>query len=133
MTIFKMSGTTKVLKGDFMTGLNFYPYYEQLLRSKEKYTTIRLGDKRSDYAVGDIVTITVGWNEKDGSNVTPICEAQIIDVLYKPVKDIAVDNLEGESPDCSLKDSIPYVLSAIYRRVVTENDFVTIIRWKYLC
>ena len=116
-----------------MTNLNFYPYYEQLLRRKEKYTTIRLGDRRSDYHVGDIVTITIGWNEKSESNITPICKAQIIDVMYKPVKNIIVDDLKGESPDCSLKESIPFVLSAIYRRVVTEKDYVTIIRWKYLC
>lgn len=115
-----------------MTSLNFYPYYAQLLRRREKYATIRLGDKRSDYHVADIVTITIGWNEKNESDVTPICKAQIINVMYKPVKDVTVDDLEGESPDCSSKESIPYVLSAIYRKVVTENDFVTIIRWKYL-
>ena len=116
-----------------MTNLNFHPYYEQLLKKKEKYTTIRLGDRRSDYPVGEIVTITVGWNKKKASDMTPICEARIIDVSYKRVKDISVGDLEGESPDCSLKDSVPYVLSAIYRRVVTKNDYVTIIRWKYLC
>lgn len=115
-----------------MTSLNFCPYYEQLLRRKEKYTTIRLGDRRSDYRVGDIVTITIGWNEQDESDITWIGKAQVIDVMYKPVKDITIDDLEGESPDCSSKQSVPYVLSAIYRRVVTDNDFVTIIRWKYL-
>jgi hypothetical protein len=115
-----------------MTNLNFYPYYEQLLRRKEKYATVRLGDRRSAYHVGDVVTITIGWNEKNESDITPVCKAQIIDVIYKPVKDIREDDLEGESPDCYSKESLPYVLSAIYRKVVTENDFVTIIRWKYL-
>jgi hypothetical protein len=115
-----------------MTALNFHPYYEQLIKRKEKYTTIRLGDKRSEYRVGDIVTITVGWDEKSENDVTKLCKAQITSVLYKTIKNITENDLEGESPDCSSKESVPYVLSAIYRRVVTDNDFVTIIRWKYL-
>lgn len=115
-----------------MTNLNFHPYYEQLLKKKEKHTTIRLGDRRSEYHIGDLVTITVGWDEKNKSETKSICKAQIVDVVYKPVKDITTKDLEGESPDCSSKESVPYVLSAIYRRVITNNDFVTIIRWKYL-
>jgi len=115
-----------------MTALNFHPYYEQLIKRKEKYTTIRLGDKRSEYRVGDIVTITVGWDEKSENDVTELCKAHITSVLYKTIKNITENDLEGESPDCSSKESVPYVLSAIYRRVVTDNDFVTIIRWKYL-
>jgi len=115
-----------------MNTLNFYPYYEQLLKRKEKSTTIRLGDKRSEYRVGDIVTITIGWNEKSQHDVTEICKAQIISVLYKTIKNITENDLKGESPDCFSKESLPYVLSAIYRRAVTENDFVTIIHWKYL-
>lgn len=115
-----------------MTSLNFYPYYERLLRRKEKYTTIRLGDRRSEYNVGDLVTITVGWDEKNKSDIKSIGRAQITHVVYKPVKDITKRDLKGESPDCSSKKSVPYVLSAIYRRVITDNNFVTIIRWKYL-
>lgn len=115
-----------------MTNLNFHPYYKQLLKKKEKYTTLRLGDRRSEYHIGDLITITVGWNEKSESDITLICKAQIIDVAYKQIKNITNDDLAGESPDCSSKESVPYVLSAIYRRVVTDNDFVTIIRWKYL-
>jgi len=113
-----------------MAILNFHPYYEQLLKKREKYTTIRLGDRRSEYRVGDIVTITVGWNVE--SDAVEIGKAQIVDIQYKTIKNITEKDLEGESPDCLSKESVPYVLSAIYRRLITENDFVTIIRWKYL-
>lgn len=115
-----------------MTNLNFYPYYEQLLRKKEKYATIRVGNKLALYHVGDFITITVGWDEKDKKNIKSISRAKIIAVDCKPIKDITKKDLEGESPDCSSKKSVPYVLSSIYRRVITNDDLVTIIRWKYL-
>jgi uncharacterized protein YqfB (UPF0267 family) len=36
--------------------LNFFPYYEQLLSSREKTTTIRLGE--AEYEPGEIVRLT---------------------------------------------------------------------------
>jgi hypothetical protein len=42
------------------------------------------------------------------------------------------DDLLGESPDCTKKEAIPFVLSAIYHKVVTDEDYVTIIKWKYI-
>jgi hypothetical protein len=113
-----------------MTALNFYPYYEQLLKRREKHATIRPGDRRSEYHVGDIITITVGWGKENEPK--EIGKAQITNVQYKTMRNIAENDLEGESPDCSSKEAIPYVLSAIYQRVLTESDFVTIIHWKYL-
>lgn len=108
--------------------LHFYPYYESLLRKRKKWTTIRLGNDCDKHHKGDIVTITIGWNE---DNAVPICKAQITDVTYKKIKDITAKDLKGESPDCQRKVAVPYVLSAIYRKTVTNNDFITIIHWSY--
>ena len=108
--------------------LHFYPYYESLLRKRKKWTTIRLGNECDKHHTGDVVTITIGWSE---DNAVPICKAQITDVIYKKIKDITPEDLKGESPDCQRKVAVPYVLSAIYRKTVTNDDFVTIIHWSY--
>jgi len=113
-----------------MTVLNLYPFYEKLLREKKKSVSIRLGDQRSKYHVGEEVDLTAGWN-LDG-NGSFIDRVVITNVDFKRIREIVKSDIEGESPDCSNKKQIPYVLSAIYRKVVSEQDYVTIIRWKYL-
>ena len=112
-----------------MTNLNLYPFYEKLLREKKKHVSIRLGDQRSKYHVGEEVDLTLGWGE-DGDERF-IGKVMITNVDFKRIKDIVKSDIEGESPDCSSKKPIPYVLSAIYRKIVSEQDYVTIIRWKY--
>jgi hypothetical protein len=56
----------------------------------------------------------------------------ITKVDFKRIEEIIRSDIAGESPDCAGKKQIPYVLSAIYRKVVNEHDYVTVIRWKYL-
>ena len=111
-----------------MTSLNLYPFYEKLLRERKKCVTVRLGDQRSKYRVGQEVDLTVGWNEEEARLID---RAIITNVDFKRIKKIVETDIDGESPDCSSKKTIPYVLSAIYRKVVSEQDYVTIIRWKY--
>lgn len=113
-----------------MTKLNFYPFYEKLLREKKKQVSIRLGDQRSKYQVGEEVDLTVGWNEEGKEFM--ISRVLITNVNFKRIKEIINTDIDGESPDCSNKEQIPYILSAIYRKVVSEDDYVTIIKWKYL-
>jgi len=112
-----------------MANLNFYPFYERLLRERKKCVTIRLGDQRSKYYVGEEVNLAVGWNEEASKLVDRV---RITNVDFKRIEEIVESDIDGESPDCTSKKQIPYVLSAIYRKVVTEQDYVTIVRWKYL-
>jgi len=109
--------------------LNFYPYYEKLLKDKLKWTTIRLGDQRTKFAVGDLVMLTIGWSENE--NNLKLYKVQIQEVYYKRIKDLNNDDLDGESPDCTSNKAIPFVISAIYRKVVSDEDYVTVIKWKY--
>jgi hypothetical protein len=106
--------------------LNFYPYYQELLEKVAKNTTIRLG-LNSKFEIGDIVKITSGWSEVNSNN---IYLARITSVIHKKLSEITAIDLEGESPDCTNKEAIPYVLSAIYRQLVTKESIVTIIKWK---
>lgn len=111
-----------------MKQLNLYPYYEELIRSKKKTTTVRLGNNKKKYNVGDAISITVGWNEIDEKKIN---QGVIVDVKIKKINELNDTDLIGESPDCLSKDSVKYVISSIYRKVVTEDDYVTIIKWKY--
>ena len=113
-----------------MAVLNLYPYYENLLREKKKHVSIRLGDQRAKYRAGEEVDLTVGWNEN--GNELLISRVVITNVDFKKINQIINTDIDGESPDCSRKELIPYVLSAIYRKVVSDEDYITIIRWKYL-
>lgn len=112
----------------FVKHLNFFPYYEDLLKNGLKTTTIRLGIN-SRFQVNDQIIITVGWSE-DSS--LPVRGAVVTEVFNKQINQLSITDLEGESPDCSLKSSVKYVLSAIYRKKVEEDDYVTIIKWNYL-
>jgi hypothetical protein len=113
-----------------MSTLNLYPYYEKLVREKKKYATIRLGDQRSKYRIGQRVNLTLGWENNNEKRL--IDRVEITSVHFKRIKNIVKSDLKGESPDCLNKCAIQYVLSAIYRKIVSEEDYVTIIKWKYL-
>ena len=112
-----------------MKQLNLYPYYENLIQSKTKTTTIRLGDRTNKYEVGDVVVITVGWDEKEAKE---IAQGSIMNIKMKKIKELVNKDLKGESPDCVDNHAVKYVLSAIYRKIVNDDDFITIIYWTYL-
>jgi len=114
---------------DLTTSLNFYPYYEKLLKEKRKTKTIRLGDCAAIYPKERLLTLTCGWTPRKASVLGQI---KVLDAFSKPIKLLRNEDLKGESPDCLTVEAIPYVLSAIYRKVVTENDIVTVIRWAYV-
>jgi len=111
-----------------MIQLNLYPYYEELITSQKKTTTIRLGDKTDRFRIGEEISITVGWDEKEG---VVINNGKIVDVRLKKINELNDNDLNGESPDCVFKDSVKYVISSIYRKIVNDDDLVTIVKWAY--
>jgi len=111
-----------------MKQLNLFPYYEELIRSQEKTTTIRLGNKTNHYKIGDEIVITIGWEEKNGVKIN---HGKITNIYLKKISELNYEDLEGESPDCINKKSVKYVISSIYRKIVNNDDYVTVIKWKY--
>jgi hypothetical protein len=106
--------------------LNFFPYYQKFLESGEKTTTLRLSNKEM-LQVGDKVAITVGWEPDDAKLLH---EVIITSVQRKSVSDLTLDDLLGESPDCQTPESAQLVLGCVYRRVVSKNDQVWIVRFR---
>src|SRR2546428_9639340 len=98
--------------------LNFYPYYEDLIRNHNKFTTLRLGNRTNEFTVGDLVDITVGWDATKTNQLRKIGQAALTSVETKQIAELAEDDLKGESPDCKEKSAVKYVLGSIYRRVV---------------
>ena len=114
---------------NFDSSLNFYPYYEELLRAKQKTKTVRLGDQTSKYPIGKSLILTCGW---EPSETVEVARVEVLDCYSKPIRSLTDSDLEGESPDCVKVQAVPFVLSAIYKRVVSEDDIVTVIRWTYV-
>jgi|SRR5581483_11610970 len=114
------------------TVLNFYPFYEDLIVNHNKFTTLRLGDRQNEFKIGDLVSITIGWDATKVDQLRKIEKATITSVKVKRINDLTRQDLEGESPDCQEKSAVKYVLGSIYRRVVKDDDNVTVIKWRYI-
>ncbi|MDR3592355.1 MAG: RNA-binding protein [Negativicutes bacterium] len=108
-----------------MRALNFYSsnYHSQLV-CRRKTCTIRLGDKTSKYAEGDIVWITVG---KRFAQKKKIYTAVIDRVLVKPISQLSSDDLQGENPDLANADDLLVFLQSVYDKPLTPMDTVTVV------
>jgi len=87
--------------------LNFFPQYEELLSSKTKSATTRLGDASQRFQIGQRVELTVGW---DRENAKPSRRESSKNLLVRKLKDVTDRDLEGESPDCSSRNAMKFVL-----------------------
>lgn len=108
--------------------LNLFPYYRNLIDSREKMASIRLGNQSNIYKPGQVISITVGWDESAAVEVT---KAKVVLVKVTRLGELGDRDLAGESPDCVRPDAVKYVLSSIYRTILKDNDPVTIVRWRY--
>jgi hypothetical protein len=107
--------------------LNFYPYYEPYLRARQKTTTLRL-HKPMDLQEGEQVILSVGWDEK---SVVDLHRAKIRKIYPQRVDELSMDDLEGESPDCTSADAARLVLSSIYRIVVRGDDEIWVVKFDH--
>ena len=108
-----------------MKQLNFFPYYRELLHSGRKTTTFRLSN-REGFEPGDEVSITVGW---DALSSEHLCRGKIQKVYKKRLRDLQSEDFEGESPDCQDPEATSMVLGAIYRRIVSLDDDIVIVKF----
>ena len=103
-----------------MKRVNFYPFYEDYLRSREKTTTFRLNN-RASFKECEEVVISAGWEEDKAIDL----HAGIISKVYRRrIKDLNETDFEGESPDCRSVEAAKLVLSCIYRTVLSDSDEV---------
>ena len=108
-------------------GVNFYPFYEELLRSGKKTTTFRLAN-RASLKEGDEVMLTIGWDENKAMDLHL---ARISDVYRRRIRDLNELDFEGESPDCQSPEAARLVLSCIYKTVLNTDDEVWIVKFDH--
>ncbi len=116
-----------------MTGLlvlNFFsPAFVDQLKRGRKTATIRLGDKSRKYQRGQVVWITVGYQHSPREK---IFAAVIDDVEVKRVRDLSPRDIEHDNPEFRrIEDEISF-LEQIYRRDVSMDDTITIVRFSQI-
>ena len=73
--------------------------------------------------------LTTGWpDEKRFEELHP---ATIESVQEKKIAELTENDLVGESLDCLAVIAVPYVLGAIYRKVLTPDDSVVVIKFRH--
>lgn len=110
-----------------MKRLNFFPYYKELLDSRVKTTTLRLHPPGIE--PGEEVMLTVGWQEPGGAELHT---ARVETVYGRRIGDLTDYDLAGESPDCLSSASALYVMSCIYREILSEETNVWVVKFSHL-
>ncbi len=111
-----------------MKQLNFHPQYESLLRDRKKTTTIRVGPP-PDLEPGEEVMLMVGWDENAAE---PVHRARILEVYSRRITDLHRQDSRGESPDCKNVAATRLVLSCIYRRVISNDEIVHVVKFEHV-
>lgn len=109
-----------------MKKLNFFPYYEPLLRSHIKTTTFRLTNPSVNE--GDKIMLSIGWNEEEAIALHP---AYIKRIYERRICDLNETDFEGESPDCKSVETTQLVMSCIYRTVLSVKDKIWIVKFEH--
>lgn len=110
-----------------MKALNFYSsVYHGFLVNRDKTCTIRLGDKTYKYQDGDIVLVTYGDKFKRRKRVFT---AVIDQVKVKPIRDLTVEDLQGENPEMQTPQDAVDFLNQIYKSTISLDSTVTVVHF----
>lgn len=116
-----------------MKELLFNGCYREWLENETKTTTIREGRRDGShprgYEPGEIALVRCMFEEGVNELKFPVI---ITSVVVKKIGELNYHDLAGESPDCSSKDAVKCVLGMIYKRIFTDEDVVTVIKFEYL-
>ena len=112
-----------------LTALNVYPVFERSIRAREKTLTIKLGDKRADYEIGDELDLTCGW---DAMTAQKLARIRVTEVKNMSLWRVDKKSLEGDVIRVEDVQSMCIFLSLIYHYDVTPSTWVTLIRWEYI-
>jgi len=118
---------------------NFLPKYKDWILEGKKFRSVRYGNKYyKKFKIGDKVAITIYDDLNtifDPKNAQKIADAEIVEIVFKKIKEIKEEDLVGD-PEGWPKSSLISGLSEIYSkrigRSINEEDFVTIIKFKLI-
>ncbi|MFZ5827031.1 MAG: RNA-binding protein [Bacillota bacterium] len=94
--------------------------------SRDKSCTIRLGDKTEKYHDGDVVLVTYGDRFKPRKKVF----TAVIDMVkVKKLRDLTLDDLQGENPEMKSPEDAVEFLGQIYKSPITLDSTVTVVHF----
>ena len=108
--------------------LNFYPFYEEYLKSYVKTTTLRLTNA-ANYKQDEEVIISIGWDEEDAIHLHT---ARIKKIYRRRICELKKIDFRGESPDCKSQETARLVLSCIYRTLLKNDDRIWVIKFEHI-
>ena len=108
-----------------MFALNFQSsHHEELLRSRVKNCTIRLGDVRDAYGENSIVWITFG---KKLSPRVKLYQAIIDKVQIKKFSQLTAEDLVHQNPTINSTEGLINFFENLYHKSISPNDIVSVI------
>jgi hypothetical protein len=108
-----------------MFALNFQSeHHEQMLISRKKNCTVRLGDVSSAYPENSIVWITFG---KKHTPRRKLYTAIIDKVSVKHFHQLTAEDLAHQNPDIKSAEELIRFFEHLYGKAITLNDKVSVI------
>lgn len=108
-----------------MFALNFQsPHHKDLLLTRTKNCTVRLGDLREIYPEGSIVWVTFG---KKFSPRTKMYPAIIDRINIKQFSQLTSEDLVHQNPGIKSAEELRAFFQQLYNRSITMEDYVSVI------
>lgn len=108
-----------------MFALNFQsPYHREMLLSRTKNCTIRLGDVRDNYPENSIVWITFGNKFRTRQK---LYTAIIDKILLKQFSQLTSEDLAHQNPELKSVEELISFFEKLYGGTITLNDHVSVI------
>jgi hypothetical protein len=108
-----------------MFALNFQsPYHENLLITRTKNCTVRLGDLSNIYPENSIVWVTFGKKFKPRKK---LYQAIIDKVLIKHFSQLTSEDLAHQNPEIKSVEELISFFETLYGGPITNEDYVSVI------
>ena len=108
-----------------MFALNFQsPHHEELLLTRIKNCTVRLGDVRNTYPENSVVWITFG---KRTGPKRKLYSAFIDKVYIKQFSQLTAEDLMHQNPGITSAEELITFFEKLYVRKITPQDIVSVI------
>lgn len=113
-----------------MQVLNFFStvFADQMKRGR-KTATIRMGDKSHKYRKNQVVLVTVGQQYSPRER---LFQAVIDNVEVKRLRELSPRDIEHDNPESRRLEDLIHFLEQLYRREVSPEDMVTVVRFSQI-
>ncbi len=113
-----------------MQVLNFFStvFADQMKRGR-KTATIRMGDKSHKYRKNQVVLVTVGQQYSPRER---LFQAVIDHVEVKRLRELSPRDIEHDNPESRRLEDLMKFLEQLYRRDVSPEDMVTVVRFSQI-